>query len=281
MRQVEVTADTVRVQLENVVAAGAGACAGHAVRSGVCGVWRFWRASCRRSRHLAHSSRAPNRSTSPGRNIGDEYRYIIDRKFARKYPGNMLERPSLLLNPWAIRSTETGQQASASGRSISARRRAEATARGRASLQADRTVAAESDFADLDFLASSSVVVANIEPDKNGVVEFKRADLGPHQQLLFVAVDPQNTVSRIVALPEAKSEYLDLRLAKGLDPKLHYTQQKLISILQAKGTLVVPDITSTHFEAYDSICPGVRAVRGVERRPEVGRVQLHQDLADR
>ena len=95
--------------------------------------------------------------------------------------------------------------------------------------------------------------MANIEPDKNGVVEFKRADLGAHQQLLFVAVDPQNTVSRIVALPDVKSEYLDLRLAKGLDPKLHYTQQKLISILQAKGTLVVPDITSTHFEAYDSI----------------------------
>ena len=96
-------------------------------------------------------------------------------------------------------------------------------------------------------------MVANIEPDKNGVVEFKRADLGPHQELLFVAVDSQNTASRIVALPEAKSEFLDLRLAKGLDLKLHYTQQKLISILQAKETLVVPDITSTHFEAYDSV----------------------------
>ena len=54
-----------------------------------------------------------------GRNIGDEYRYIIDRKFARKYPGNMLERPSLLLNPWAIRSTETGQQEAQGGEEFS------------------------------------------------------------------------------------------------------------------------------------------------------------------
>ena len=46
-----------------------------------------------------------------GRNIGDEYRYILDRKFAQKYPGTMLERPSLLLNPWDIRSTESGEQA--------------------------------------------------------------------------------------------------------------------------------------------------------------------------
>ena len=50
-----------------------------------------------------------------GRNIGDEYRYILDRKYAKKYPGNMLERPSLLLNPWAVRSTETGEQEAAAG----------------------------------------------------------------------------------------------------------------------------------------------------------------------
>ena len=42
-----------------------------------------------------------------GRDIGDEYRYIIDRQSARKFPGNMLERPGLLLNPWALRDTET------------------------------------------------------------------------------------------------------------------------------------------------------------------------------
>ncbi len=50
-----------------------------------------------------------------GRNIGDEYRYIIDRKYATKFPGNMLERPSLLLNPWAVRPTETGEQLAQGG----------------------------------------------------------------------------------------------------------------------------------------------------------------------
>ena len=50
-----------------------------------------------------------------GRNIGDEYRYILDRKYAKKYPGNMLERPSLLLNPWTVRNTETGEQQAAQG----------------------------------------------------------------------------------------------------------------------------------------------------------------------
>ena len=45
-----------------------------------------------------------------GRRIGDEFRYILERKYAQKFPGNMLPRPELLLNPWAIRDTATGQE---------------------------------------------------------------------------------------------------------------------------------------------------------------------------
>ena len=55
-----------------------------------------------------------------GRNIGDEYRYVLDRKGQKKYPGNMLERPALLLNPWAIRTTETGEQQAKKGDSFDA-----------------------------------------------------------------------------------------------------------------------------------------------------------------
>jgi hypothetical protein len=55
-----------------------------------------------------------------GRNIGDEYRYIIDRRYATKFPGNMLERPSLLLNPWPIRTTETGAQEAQAGDAFAA-----------------------------------------------------------------------------------------------------------------------------------------------------------------
>ncbi len=42
-----------------------------------------------------------------GRNIGDEYRYILERNMLRNSQGNMLNRFELLLNPWSIRKTET------------------------------------------------------------------------------------------------------------------------------------------------------------------------------
>ena len=32
-----------------------------------------------------------------GRDIGEEYRYIIERRASKKFPGNMLTRPGLIL----------------------------------------------------------------------------------------------------------------------------------------------------------------------------------------
>ena len=50
-----------------------------------------------------------------GRNIGDEFRYVLERRNQKKFPGNMLARPTLLLNPWVVRSTESGEQTAKSG----------------------------------------------------------------------------------------------------------------------------------------------------------------------
>jgi hypothetical protein len=51
--------------------------------------------------------RKPPSLYEAGRYLGDEYRYILERKYAEKYPGNMLERPRFLLNPWDMGGTET------------------------------------------------------------------------------------------------------------------------------------------------------------------------------
>ncbi len=187
-----------------------------------------------------------------GRNIGDEYRYILDRKFKHKFPGNMLQRPSLLLNPWAVRSTATGEQLAQAGESYARGGESDKGGAGRAQPQREpATVLA--DFADLNFLAETSFVLVNLTPDENGVIEIKRADLGVHQDVVVVAVDPWNTASRHVSLQEEKPTYLDLRLAKILDVKQHFTQQKSITVVGAKQTLVLPDITSAKLEVYDSL----------------------------
>ncbi|MCY2990724.1 MAG: hypothetical protein NTY19_23025, partial [Planctomycetota bacterium] len=187
-----------------------------------------------------------------GRNIGDEYRYILDRKYAKKYPGNMLERPSLLLNPWAVRSTETGEQNAAEGQAFGRKAEDRGGGAGRGEGQ-DAQAAAEGDFVNLDFLAQASAVLLNLAADEKGIVSIPRQELGPHQHLHIVAIDPRSTAYRSVSLPETKAAFVDLRLANGLDPKLNFAQQKQISVVDGKQPFAVADITSARLETYDSL----------------------------
>ena len=188
-----------------------------------------------------------------GRNIGDEYRYIIDRKYAPKFPGNLLDRPSLLLNPWAVRSTETGEQVAQGGDVFRARGAEAKSGAARPGEMPGQSQGAGGNFANIDFLSQTSAVLVNLAVDEKGIVEIDRAALGSHQQLHIVAVDPSSTTYRSLELPEAKMEFVDLRLINGLDPKLHFTQQKQITIVPAGKTFTLNDITTSKFEAYDSL----------------------------
>ena len=188
-----------------------------------------------------------------GRNIGDEYRYIIDRKYAKKFPGNTLERPSLLLNPWVLRSTETGEQLAAGGDEFGAKGAPPPSSMARGEGQGAGGIARGGDFANLDFLAEASAVFVNLVPDKDGKIVLKRDLLGAHQHLHVVACDPLSTTWRSLALDEPKSTFVDLRLANGLDPKKHFTQQKRISLVGAGQPFTLADIATSKFEAYDSL----------------------------
>jgi len=189
-----------------------------------------------------------------GRNIGDEYRYIIERKYAKIFPGNMLKRPALLLNPWALRKTDTGYEDAKRGTAWGAR---EAKGRRRAArkhgMPSKRPPVRPGMSSNLDFLGQAAAVLTDLRPDANGVVTVKRKDLGAHQQIHVIAMDPENTVYREVSLPDLTTPFKDLRLLTGLDPKKHYTEQKQITVVQANKSFVLADISTSKFEAYDSL----------------------------
>lgn len=188
-----------------------------------------------------------------GRNIGDEYRYIIDRKYAAKFPGNTLDRPSLLLNPWAVRATETGEQVVQQGDLFGSTGAKPMSTAAAASAPVPVTSPAAGNMPNLDFLASGSSVLVNLVPDKGGLIHVPKEALGTHQFIRVVAVDPINTTTRSVSLPEQKTSLRDLRLADGLDPQGHFTQQKQISVVPAGQTFTLHDITTSRFEVYDSL----------------------------
>ena len=201
-----------------------------------------------------------------GRNIGDEFRYIIDRKYQKPFAGNMLSRPSLLLNAWPIRKTTTGKQLAAKGEKFGTAQDAKAAASKRA---APKSAAPRppTDYANLDFLANSSLVRLNLRPDKQGLIELPRDVLKNHSQVHVVAIDPRHTVSRSLVLPEAEAATLDLRLVRGLDPKRHFTEQRQTTYLPKGKQLVIPDVTSSRFEIYDSLSRVYGLYRTLSKNP--------------
>ncbi|HNR99322.1 MAG TPA: hypothetical protein PKX48_12155 [Planctomycetota bacterium] len=205
------------------------------------------------------------------RDIGDEYRYILERKYARKYPGVMLARPSLLLSPWAVRSTETGVQVARGGGEF-ARRMAERAAQGGRDGAArwEGAPAEAGGFANFDFLGEGAAAILNLVPDRDGVVKAPRAALGAHQHIHVLAVDPFHTVYREIVLPSVAMKLKDLRLIAGLPPEAHFTEQKTVTIVPRGETWTLGDITTAELETYDTLAKVYRLLATVSGNATLG-----------
>ena len=157
-----------------------------------------------------------------GRAIGDEYRYILERRYAKVFPGNMLPRPGLILNPWEVRSTDLQSQ------SMEAMQRPAATAGGHGAVPGKaperqrkprhlrrswRKRAAISSFSPRRRRRSYNLV-----PDEKGQVRVDLKALGDRQYVQVYAEDLRGAVWRTVALPEVPTRFQDLRLVRNLDP---------------------------------------------------------------
>ena len=191
-----------------------------------------------------------------GREIGDEYRYILERRYAKLFPGNMLTRPGLLLNPWAIRDTglenltQLGGEAAGLTRGGSAGAMNGPAAEAAAKKQAPAGGVASTN---LDFLAETAPVTYNILPDKDGIIRIERKAFGDRQQIQVYAEDLENAAWQKFSLPEAGTKFADQRLARNLDPAKPFTQRREITVLQSGKALTLGDILTSELETYDTL----------------------------
>ncbi len=190
-----------------------------------------------------------------GRTLGEEYRYVLDRRSARKFPGSLLPRPGLLLNPWAIRDTNTTIEEAALGEDFAKLSDGPTSESRRAGKPMSMKDAAEKaaapvppNICSMNFLARTGATLFNLEPDKNGLIVIKRADLGDRQFLRILAVDGDSSVLRDLSLDEANTAVRDLTLRNGLDPNGHFTRQNQVTILEKDAPYVIKDASTTQYE---------------------------------
>lgn len=190
-----------------------------------------------------------------GRNIGDEYRYILERRFASVLPGNMLKRPGLLLNPWNLRKTDTGTQSAAEGNlwAGAPEGKMRSAKSDRSKKSKDRSESSATGFASFDFLTETALVAANLVPDSDGTVKFDLQKVKNQKNLRIVAVDGFDVACRDIEIAAEKAGYRDLRLQNALSPEAHFSQQKNISVVLSGAELEVTDASSARVEIYDNL----------------------------
>ncbi len=194
-----------------------------------------------------------------GRDIGDEYRYILARQLSPIFPGVMLARPGLLLNPWELRTTETaidtakeGQTWSRSAEDKASKRAREAKTRQAGGRKAAQGRGAHS-FTSLDFFHNAATVAYNLVPAKDGTITLDLEDIGDRQHLHVLAIDPRNTAYREFSVADRSPVVRDTRLRNGIDPKGHYAEERNVTVAAKGDKLKIGDVRTAKVESYDSL----------------------------
>jgi hypothetical protein len=197
-----------------------------------------------------------------GRDLGDEFRYVLERRGVSKRPGNLLTKPSLLLNPWSLGKTATGkeqlrrgtnyrnvpQPSAAAGMPMQSMGGGMGGAFGAGGGMGGEMV----DGPSYDFLAHPALVVENLKPDANGVVTVE-LDLRGQQYLRVLATNGRDVVQVPVLLPLQDERTRDLRLRRDLPAERHFTEQKRVDIVAAGKAFTVPDMRSSKVRAYATL----------------------------
>eukprot|EP00026_Physarum_polycephalum_P000173 Phypoly_transcript_00173.p1 GENE.Phypoly_transcript_00173~~Phypoly_transcript_00173.p1 ORF type:complete len:2045 (+),score=409.17 Phypoly_transcript_00173:110-6244(+) len=192
------------------------------------------------------------------RQLGDEYMYILERKHAKKYPGNSLKRPSILLTPWAVQSTTTNKQTAfepqmqplAKMRMAAAPMAACSRFYGDEKLREMETAVIYDPV--FDFLATSASTFANLRPDKDGQITVE-LDKVHGSNLRVIVFDKYHTSYKLFGLEDREMEKRDATLREPLNPANHYTESKRVDPVLPKSPFTLTRASSASYEIYDTL----------------------------
>jgi len=190
-----------------------------------------------------------------------EYDYIMNRKGATKFVGNLLERPSTLSTGWTDQNVQPRSEDPATYlKPHQAPKGMKHISRDAEKFGASKK-RKEGDTSSLDYLGAQSMVVFNLKPEVNekgvGIVNIP-ADtyVAEHNLVQILAMDDDNTALRNIILEETETDAqkTDVRLGSGLNPEAHFTESRKVICLPAEGAeYVIQDFSTAEYEPYEGL----------------------------
>lgn len=184
--------------------------------------------------------------------LGDEYQYVLNRRYAKKFPGVMLPQPGIILNPWETEETTNASQSMEAGDAPMASAPPSAEGMYERELAEAATVAAAG-ASDFDFLADAGVILTNLRPDKDGVITLPPDAVEGLPLLQIVACDTATVVQRTIASALGDVQVSDLRLRQALDASKSLTLERAVSIASPDHPLSLKSLGSAQLQIYASV----------------------------
>lgn len=185
--------------------------------------------------------------------LDEEYSYILERQGSKKYPGNMLPQPSLLVQPWEVSVTENQRKDAAAGDALPpGAAPAPSPMQAREQMKQEKAATQRPDWKSYDFLASSASIASNLGVEK-GQVRLPIDKLKGYSQLTVVAVHPLSSDSRQVTLKSPELLVRDQRLRKAFDPEIHLAQTQRVKVLTEAGKQELGDPRTRRIQIYGTV----------------------------
>ncbi len=199
------------------------------------------------------------------RMLGDEMRYILDRRAAKTFPGSMLPRPGLLLNRWTNEDLDQGDLLPGLGNEGRNRAMAkkggsglgyEATGKPFGSYPGQKSTVC-------DFLAMPAVVRFDLKPNADGSLTLPMADFTGSQYIKIIATDLFADDTKVVPLPASDTPLRDRRIARPLEPGTHFLATRSAAVLKKDAVASIENLLDADWRAFTTLSEAQQFLYGM------------------
>lgn len=184
--------------------------------------------------------------------LGDEVRYVLDRRTKKSYPGNMLPRPGLLVHR-ANDSADSGfSYPSLLPRQGDLAKKSEADQRRKSTVINNPTEQNQNGPL-YDFLAHGSAVFYDLKPNAEGIVTIARKDMPDARFLTICATEGNHYHQTSLPLEQVPVKKRARQLQRALDPAKHFIGTQRAVVLQKDQSETINNMLDARWKEYTTI----------------------------
>jgi hypothetical protein len=199
------------------------------------------------------------------RRLGDEMRYILDRRAALTFPGSLLPRPGLLLNRWTDEDLKQETLTGADGTEGKGEGGQGSGAAGSAAPSKKAQDNRPSSLATVcDFLKAPAVVHFDLTPAADGSLKLPIASFKDCQFIQIIASDDFADAEFILPLPATDTPLRDRRIARPLDPAAHHHATRNAAALAKGATATIENLLDADWRAFTTLAEAYQFLFGMQ-----------------